>query len=583
MKKTLQFLIALLVTTTLSAQTVGDVFTEGDYSYKVTSVAPNEVAVTGSTLTALVIPDTATDAATATNYSVTSIGASAFENSAVTTVVLSSNVVRLESKAFAGCASLSSIEGTTNVTYLGTYCFNNCKALTKLEFPSLIEITTGAIYNSVVGAGGISTFNVPSSVTTIANIFLGRLKNLTAVQVNWQDPATEVTVNPTLFFRDIAIGTEGTVKLYVPLGKKSTYETTAPWNLFHVNNIVEGTIPEPPADPVGTLFTIDDIEYRVTSVDNLEVEVASCALASVIVPSTVTKLDGDAQTYTVTAIGNSAFLGDVVPEPTDPVTGIKINSALVSVTLPNTVKVIKGDAFIRCQNLETINLENVVTIETQNAFFDCPKLTAVNLAAATSVGNYAFHSLSNSTLASINIPSMVTIGGSAFRTTVIPSINIPATVTSIGGAAFRDCASLTEVQVNWTVANEIPVIDANVFENLTLSGIKLYVPTGTSNLYQAAAVWQDFNIVEGTLSTSKLEKELGFGFYPNPTNGVVTIKSKQLNNASVGVYDLNGRALLNRNINGTSSEINISNLASGIYLFKVKVDDAEFTKRIVKQ
>ncbi|MDO7171630.1 carbohydrate-binding protein [Mariniflexile sp. AS56] len=71
--------------------------------------------------------------------------------------------------------------------------------------------------------------------------------------------------------------------------------------------------------------------------------------------------------------------------------------------------------------------------------------------------------------------------------------------------------------------------------------------------------------------------------YPNPTNGLVSIKSKQLNNASVGVFDLNGRELLNRNINGTSSEINISNFAPGIYLFKVQVENDSFVKRIVKQ
>ncbi|CAH8281445.1 putative secreted protein (Por secretion system target) [Mariniflexile fucanivorans] len=558
-----------MVTTTLSAQTVGDVFTDGDYSYEVTSVAPNEAAVTGSTLTAdIVIPDTATDAATTTTYNVTSIGGSAFESSSITTVVLSSNVVRLEIKAFAACAALTSIEGTSNVTYIGNYCFNNCKALTKLEFPSLIEIGTGAIYNSVIGPGGISRFNIPSSVTTIRNILLGRLQNLTAVQVNWQDPATEVTVDPANFFRNIAIGTEGTVKLYVPSGKKSTYETTAPWNLFHVNNIIEGTMPPEPLDPVGTLFTIDDIEYRVTSVDNLQVEVASSTLTAITVPPTVTKLDGDANTYSVTAIGNGAFLD---------------NTTVTSVALPTSVTVLKGDAFSGAVNLETINLENIVTIETQNVFFNCPKLTTANLAAATSIGNFAFHGLANSTLSSISIPSMVTIGGSAFRTSVIPSIDIPATVTSIGNNAFQDCTSLTGIQVNWDTAGAIPVIDTSVFTNLTVSGITLYVPTGSSALYQAADVWKDFTIVEGTLSTNNLEQELGFSIYPNPTNSIVSIKSKQLNNASVGVYDLNGRALLSQTISGTSSEVNISNLASGIYLFKVQVEDAAFTKRIVKQ
>ncbi|MDO7171629.1 leucine-rich repeat domain-containing protein [Mariniflexile sp. AS56] len=568
MKKTLQLFVALLVTATMSAQTIGDLFTDGDYSYKVTSVTPNEVAVTGSSLTAIEIPDTATDVATTTTYNVTSIGASAFENSAVTTVVLSANVVRLELKAFGNCGSLTSIEGASNVTTLGNYCFNNCLSLIKLDLPALVSIGTGSVYNSGDKAGGISSFNVPSTVNDIKNIFLGRLKNLTAVQVNWQDPATEVTVDPTLFFRDIAIGTEGTVTLYVPSGKKSIYETTAPWNLFHVNNIVEGTIPTPPADPVGTLFTVDDIEYRVTSVDNLEVEVASSTLAAITVPATVTKLDGDANTYSVTAIGADAFLN---------------NTTVTSVVLPTSVVLLKTNAFSGAVNLESINLENIVTVETQNVFFNCPKLTTANFAAATSIGNFAFHGFGDSTLSSVSIPSAVTIGKSAFSTAKMSSINIPGTVTTIEDLAFRDCTNLTGIQVNWTTAGTIPTILSTVFTNLTPANITLYVPASTSALYASAAVWQDFNIVQGTLSTNKLEQELGFSFYPNPTNGLVSIKSKQLNNASVGVYDLNGRELLNRNINGTSSEINISNLASGIYLFKVQVENGSFVKRIVKQ
>ena len=88
---------------------------------------------------------------------------------------------------------------------------------------------------------------------------------------------------------------------------------------------------------------------------------------------------------------------------------------------------------------------------------------------------------------------------------------------------------------------------------------------------------------EGLLNTNDLENNLGLSIYPNPTSGIVSIKSKQLVNANVTVYDLNGRVLLSTNINGTSSEINMSNLASGMYLFKVQAGNSAFTKRIVKQ
>ena len=67
--------------------------------------------------------------------------------------------------------------------------------------------------------------------------------------------------------------------------------------------------------------------------------------------------------------------------------------------------------------------------------------------------------------------------------------------------------------------------------------------------------------------------------YPNPTNGIVTISNIQEKNIDVTVYDLNGRALLNT----TNSQVDISNLTSGVYLFKVKAEKSEVLKRIVKQ
>ncbi|MDO7171628.1 leucine-rich repeat domain-containing protein [Mariniflexile sp. AS56] len=295
--------------------------------------------------------------------------------------------------------------------------------------------------------------------------------------------------------------------------------------------------------------------------------------------------------FNVVAIGDSAFNAKTV---------------ITSVTLPSSVTSIGNDAFSLCTSLVTINLINIVTYGS-NSFSGCSELTLapLDLTNAVSAGNYAFFNCSKIT--SVIVPGAVTFGDGVLRNTgitsftipsewtVLPaqmirdcksitSINIPSTVTTMGVAAFRGCTGITDIQVNWTTSGAIPSATvSNLFNGLTLSGINLLVPTNTASFYEAAAVWTDFNIGVGTLSTNKLEQELGFSFYPNPTSGIVSIKSKQLNNASVGVYDLNGRELLNQSISGASSEINVSNLASGIYLFKVQVENGVFVKRIVKQ
>ncbi len=585
MKKTLQLLIALFAFTYASAQsisgTIGEEFTVGDYTFRITSQTPNEAELSGSTLADLNVPANAVDSFNATDYSITAIGANAFEsNTTITSVILPSSVVTLKAKAFnkasnlvsinldyivateasalASCTSLPSTMNLPKCEDFGNYTFVFCTNINAVNIPLATRIGEGALRGS-----GIFQMNIPSTVTTIGGQLFRGCTNLTDVQLNWLDPNVVTwdntkTTNTTVWNNIVP----SAVKLYVPVTTKATYETFYPWSDVTAVNVIEGSIPEPAADPVGTTFTIADIEYRVTSVDDLEVEVASSTLAAVTVPATVTKLDGDAETYSVTAIGGSAFLD---------------NTSVTSVTLPTSVDVIKGDAFSGCVNLETINLENIVTVQTQNAFFNCPKLTTANLAAATEIGNFAFHGFGDSTLATINIPSAVTIGKAAFRTSEISAINIPETVTSIGDVVFMDCNSLTKIQVNWTATENIPVITAGVFTNLTPASITLYVPVGTAALYEAADVWTDLTIVEGTLSVTNVN-EADFSVYPNPTNDLLTITS-QINIIDVTVLNANGRVVLNSN----AMQLDLSALAPGVYFLKIKTQNGVAVKTVIKK
>jgi len=79
---------------------------------------------------------------------------------------------------------------------------------------------------------------------------------------------------------------------------------------------------------------------------------------------------------------------------------------------------------------------------------------------------------------------------------VIPATVINGTdiymVETIADHAFDGCTGITSIKLSTATPY---VINANVFEGLTLSGIKLIVPQAAKAAYKAAAVWSGFKVV----------------------------------------------------------------------------------------
>jgi hypothetical protein len=74
---------------------------------------------------------------------------------------------------------------------------------------------------------------------------------------------------------------------------------------------------------------------------------------------------------------------------------------------------------------------------------------------------------------------------------------------------------------------------------------------------------------------------LDYSYYPNPTTGKVTISSKEAIN-EVMVYNVQGQLLFNQKMNELSTNVDISQFASGTYFFKLKINDKEANFKILK-
>lgn len=99
------------------------------------------------------------------------------------------------------------------------------------------------------------------------------------------------------------------------------------------------------------------------------------------------------------------------------------NSAVTSVTIPDSVTAIPDYAFGFCSQLTNISIPNSVTFIGFSAFNSCTSLKSITLPSSLStIQSYAFYNCGN-----------------------LKTIRIPVSVTSIGNYAFADCPSLMTV------------------------------------------------------------------------------------------------------------------------------------------
>lgn len=118
------------------------------------------------------------------------------------------------------------------------------------------------------------------------------------------------------------------------------------------------------------------------------------------------------------------------------------NSAVTSVTIPDSVTAIPDAAFANCSQLTNISIPNSVTYIGYSAFSSCTSLKSVTLPSSLSSISEALFS-GCSQLTTIHIPDSVSsIQSYAFCACEnLKTIRIPVTVTSIGDCAFDVCPS----------------------------------------------------------------------------------------------------------------------------------------------
>ena len=477
-------------------------------------------------------------------FTVIGIGVESFSGDSQLTSVSIPNTVRtIERNAFCYCTNLTSITLPESIESIGNYAFAGCKNFTTFEFPPLVtNISEGVLQD----CSALTTISIGSNICATGNGAFVGCDSLDNFVMTGANDYLEVSQDGNLLIINAGGGTK---------------ELTA----FAPYNVTSQDIPEGitkignGAFKYTTSLKSVSIPNSVTSIGDNAFQYSG--ITSVHLPNSVTHI-GDFAFYasqlsatltiptTVTEIGERAFgycsklskvlYNAISAEYYGSSSGIFYNSSVNTLIIGNEVQKIPALAFTRTDNIETITIPESVTYIGGDAFSHCDLLTEVNYNATNvlycypspfsgcnklttfNIGNNVQtlpnNICANTKITSINIPNSVTsIGSSAFsQCEELTSVIIPNSVTSIGSSAFSGCTNLIHVTMGNSVTsinseafnncNNLSVIYCyattppslssyyNPFTNVTTSDINLRVPASATSAYQAANIWKDFNI-----------------------------------------------------------------------------------------
>ncbi len=361
------------------------------------------------------------------------------------------------------------------------------------------KITADSKLNSIgprafEGATGLVSIDIPATVTSIGSYAFSGATSLVSVNIPTDSKLTSIG-------SDAFSGATSLVSIDIPAGVTTLDGTFAGAKSLKSINI-----------PV-SVTTIGYFAFKgATSLASVNISAGSklttiegyafygaTSLKSINIPGGVTTI-GDGAFFEakslrtinipagVTTIGDSAFAR---------------TDDLVSIKIPATVTTIGYAAFAQMDSLRSIVVDSSNTnySSQDGVLFNKPGTTLIKHPAAKTgstyiipngvinIGGYAFDR--ESSLVSIEIPATVTtIGGMAFQVHALESITIPAAVTTIGADAFANAMSLKSVIF---LGNAPRNIDSMAFYNIGPSP-KAFITSSASGFGVVGSSWRGLTV-----------------------------------------------------------------------------------------
>jgi len=130
---------------------------------------------------------------------------------------------------------------------------------------------------------------------------------------------------------------------------------------------------------------------------------------------------------------------------------------------------------------------------------------------------------------------------------------------------------------NWVnVSSGLPAYNSNTIQSLVINN--LYIFAGTMD----GTVWKCSLSQITEIENINNNKEIDI--FPNPAKNEITINNPNATqNTLISIRNIQGRELIQENVNGTTNIINISKLENGIYFLTLQNEKESYVRKIVIQ
>ena len=366
-------------------------------------------------------------------------------------------------------SSVTRVEISEGITTLGFRAFESFSALTDISLPDSLTAIGGY---SINGCRSLESITIPAHVLTIGDVALSNNASLKEILVSEQNPAFSAR-DGALFDHDMKTliqfpnGKDGVFT--IPDGVQYIGVRAVYWSSKLTGIVIPSSITDIGANAFQSCSKLADVYYKGTQADWNQVTIGTNNAPllnaqmhfeggepEVIASGTC----GESLNWTLNSDGLLTVSGTGEMENYDaetPAPWTDHKASILSAVIESGVTRVGSHAFSGCENLAELTLPD--TLQTiGNQAFGSTGLTAVSLPASlTRTESDAFQSCKNLTSITIDAANTSYVSADGILYTagmmhlmicppgISGSFTIPSGVQMIGGMAFYDCDSLTEV------------------------------------------------------------------------------------------------------------------------------------------